>query len=41
MGFLVLPRLTITVAFDDLLIVYAAVLGVMNFVVIAHRDVKF
>src|SRR5437867_1736394 len=40
-GFLVLPQLTITIAFYDLLIIYAAVLGLMKFVVVAHRDVKF
>src|SRR5437867_9636093 len=38
-GPLVLPQLTITISFYDLLIVYAIVLGLMNFVVVAHRDV--
>ena len=37
---LVLPQLTITISFYDLLMVYAIVLGLMNFVVVAHRDVK-
>src|SRR6059036_380929 len=40
-GLLVLPQLTITISFYDLLIVYAVVLGSMNFVVVAYRDVKF
>src|SRR5437867_1266482 len=40
-GHLVLPQLTFTLSFYDLLIVYAVVLGLMNFVVVAHRDVKF
>src|SRR5437867_1315419 len=41
MGPIVLPQLTITISFYDLLIVYAVALGLMNFVVVTHRDVKF
>src|SRR5437899_405986 len=40
-GSLVLSRLIITISFYDLLIVYAVVLGLVNFIVVAHRDVKF
>src|SRR2546425_11744513 len=40
-GPLVLPQLTITISFYDLLIIYTVVIGLMNFVVVAHKDVKF
>src|SRR2546425_8349899 len=38
---LVLPQLTITIFFYDLLIVYAAVLRLMYFVIVAHRMLSF
>src|SRR5437899_2973633 len=40
-GSLVRPQLTIMISFDDLVIVWAVVLGLMNFVAVAYRDVKF
>src|SRR2546425_6197773 len=40
-GPLVLPQLTITISFYDLVIVYAIVLRLMNFVIVAHRMLSF
>src|SRR2546425_2852484 len=41
LGLLVLPQLIIAIGFNDLLIIQATVLRLMNFIVVAHRDIKF